>query len=100
MRRNISINQGWIFIKGANDISTASSCPGIATDLPHTWNAMDGQDGGNDYYRGICWYIKMLPEVQKNKSERVWLEFQLPFTASIFTISGKSSQRMAGWFPM
>lgn len=20
--------------------------------LPHTWNAIDGQDGGNDYYRG------------------------------------------------
>ena len=21
--------------------------------LPHTWNALDGQDGGNDYWRGI-----------------------------------------------
>ena len=20
--------------------------------LPHTWNALDGQDGGNDYWRG------------------------------------------------
>ena len=24
--------------------------------LPHTWNASDGQDGGNNYYRGIGWY--------------------------------------------
>ena len=21
--------------------------------LPHTWNALDGQDGGADYWRGI-----------------------------------------------
>ena len=21
-------------------------------ELPHTWNAKDGQDGGNDYWRG------------------------------------------------
>ena len=25
-------------------------------DLPHTWNNIDGQDGGNDYWRGICIY--------------------------------------------
>ena len=24
--------------------------------LPHTWNAVDGQDGGNDYWRGTCTY--------------------------------------------
>ena len=21
--------------------------------IPHTWNAFDGQDGGDDYYRGV-----------------------------------------------
>jgi len=21
--------------------------------LPHTWNAMDGQDGGGDFWRGV-----------------------------------------------
>ncbi|WP_435083595.1 glycoside hydrolase family 2 TIM barrel-domain containing protein [Ohessyouella blattaphilus] len=26
--------------------------------LPHTWNALDGQDGGGDYYQGIGWYRK------------------------------------------
>ena len=31
--------------------------------LPHTWNAFDGQDGGNDYYRGKCYYAK---ELSKN----------------------------------
>ena len=26
--------------------------------LPHTWNAADGTDGGNDYFRGTCTYTK------------------------------------------
>ena len=26
--------------------------------LPHTWNALDGQDGGNDYWRGTAMYAK------------------------------------------
>ena len=28
----------------------------VTVDLPHTWNALDGQDGGDDYYRGTCTY--------------------------------------------
>ncbi len=30
--------------------------------LPHTWNAQDGQDGGNDYWRGIATYAIDLPD--------------------------------------
>ena len=26
----------------------------ITVRLPHTWNNIDGQDGGNDYYRGTA----------------------------------------------
>ena len=45
-------------------------------DLPHTWNSVDGQDGGNDYWRGTCTYERELdmPEFQKGE-ERVYLEF-------------------------
>ncbi len=28
--------------------------------LPHTWNALDGQDGGGDYHRGECFYFRTL----------------------------------------
>jgi len=24
--------------------------------LPHTWNNLDGQDGGGTYFQGIGWY--------------------------------------------
>ena len=38
-----------------------------AVDLPHTWNNLDGQDGGNDYHRGIGTYIIDLPDPTKGK---------------------------------
>ncbi|MGO5203101.1 glycoside hydrolase family 2 TIM barrel-domain containing protein [Bilifractor sp. LCP21S3_F8] len=41
--------------------------------LPHTWNAVDGQDGGNDYYRGTCWYMRELTE-EETAGERLFLE--------------------------
>ena len=28
----------------------------VTVGLPHTWNNIDGQDGGNDYWRGSCTY--------------------------------------------
>ncbi|MBQ3072231.1 MAG: hypothetical protein IJD20_02940 [Oscillospiraceae bacterium] len=30
--------------------------------IPHTWNALDGQDGGDDYYRGEGVYTFSLPD--------------------------------------
>ena len=30
--------------------------------LPHTWNAIDGQDGGNDYYRGNLFLCEVSPK--------------------------------------
>lgn len=41
--------------------------------VPHTWNASDGQDGGNDYHRGTCWYRTTLTDSPKG-DERVFLE--------------------------
>ena len=45
--------------------------------LPHTWNNVDGQDGGNDYWRGTCRYERDfdMPEFKKDE-ELVYLEFQ------------------------
>jgi len=45
-----------------------------AVALPHTWNALDGQDGGNDYWRGIGTYTIDLPNPTQGK--RQYIEFQ------------------------
>lgn len=52
MRYVVNINDNWQFSKDNQ------SWEGV--DLPHTWNGIDGQDGGNDYYRGKCYYKKQI----------------------------------------
>lgn len=42
--------------------------------LPHTWNAYDGQDGGNDYFRGLGTYMIELPNPTEGKKQ--YIEFQ------------------------
>ena len=45
-----------------------------AVALPHTWNALDGQDGGNDYWRGVGTYEIALPNPTAGKKQ--YIEFQ------------------------
>lgn len=65
MRNIKNINENWVFVK-ENEKSTVN--------LPHTWNGIDGQDGGNDYYRGKCTYIKEIAKVDMPQGEEVYLQ--------------------------
>ncbi len=56
MRRIQNFNDGWIFSK--EPLTFKDYRTGEEINLPHTWNCEDGQDGGNDYYRGTCHYAK------------------------------------------
>ncbi len=42
--------------------------------LPHTWNNLDGQDGGNDYWRGIGTYEIDLPNPTAGKKQYIELQ--------------------------
>ena len=65
--RNITfLKEGWRFGKSRDAALEAVS-------LPHTWNAIDGQDGGNDYYRGTCWYTREL-SAEETTGDCVFLE--------------------------
>jgi beta-galactosidase/beta-glucuronidase len=68
MREFIQINRDWHFTGPDGAIT--------AVDLPHTWNAIDGQDGGNDYWRGTCLYEKDFTKPQFAADERIYLEFR------------------------
>ena len=37
-----------------------TAAPWSDVTLPHTWNALDGEDGGSNYYRGVGWYRRHL----------------------------------------
>ena len=85
MRNIVSFNDNWKFLKTAANANEAATAPGEGITLPHTWNAIDGQDGGNDYYRGTCWYVKEFDKPAANDSDRVYLEFLgAAMTANIY----------------
>ena len=42
--------------------------------LPHTWNALDGQDGGADYWRGIGTYKIDLPNPTKGLKQYIEIQ--------------------------
>ncbi|MBE6695620.1 MAG: glycoside hydrolase family 2 protein [Ruminococcaceae bacterium] len=73
MRQIINLNDAWLFKKDCSDISARD---GVTVNLPHTWNAEDGYDGGNDYFRGSCLYVKTLTKADFPKSDRYYLEFR------------------------
>ena len=68
MRKTVLLMDDWFFTYKNDDK--------IKINLPHTWNNLDGQDGGNNYYRGTCVYEKSLacPEFDK-ESQVVYLQF-------------------------
>jgi len=67
MRKEQLINENWLF-RYHDGTETAIH-------IPHTWNAQDGQDGGNDYWRGTCIYEKTFLMPQFGTEERVYLQF-------------------------
>lgn len=44
--------------------------------LPHTWNAIDGQDGGDDYWRGKGVYVRKLKKSELPVSDQHYLEIE------------------------
>ncbi len=95
MRTIALFNEGWYFTKDNNGIPAVVM--GEAVTLPHTWNAIDGQDGHNDYYRGTCWYTKEL-EVTCGENEEVWLEFRGAAMTSEVYVDGEKLSHHEGGF--
>lgn len=56
-------------LKQANFAKTGQAFEPIQ--LPHTWNALDGQDGGNDYWRGVGTYEIPLPDPTAGKRQYI-----------------------------
>ena len=76
MRTVVNINPDWKFIKANVAPDQADVAEGVQLDLPFTWNGKDGQDGGGDYYRGTCLFVKHFAAPAKGEDERVYLEFK------------------------
>ena len=90
MRKITALRDGWRFGKSRDAVLEPVS-------LPHTWNDVDGQDGGNDYYRGTCWYAREL-SVQETAGDAVFLELNgAAHTCEVFLNGEKLCHHEGGY---
>ncbi|MBR5597990.1 MAG: glycoside hydrolase family 2 protein [Lachnospiraceae bacterium] len=80
MSKKLNWNEGWLFTKEVSWVQdnkvVLNEEAWEKVNVPHTWNGKDGQDGGNDYYRGTCYYTKKLNKELVADGEDVYLEFE------------------------
>lgn len=88
MRKIINFNRKWAFAKESVVPSEIPSKWNFVN-LPHTWNAIDGQDGGNDYFRGTCCYVKELDRSDLPEADKYYLEFCGANSSACVYINGK-----------
>ena len=74
MREIISLNTKWAFSKEAVQVPEVMPEKWYWVNLPHTWNDIDGQDGGNDLYRGTAYYAKTIDKIDLPTADRYFLE--------------------------
>lgn len=100
MREIKSINEGWGFHKGdtrRHKIPKKIKKDWQTVNLPHTWNNMDGQDGGFDYFRSPCWYFKELYLVPKD-DEEIYLEIPAASLSAEVYVNGNLACTHKGGF--
>lgn len=90
------LNDGWYFTK--TPINPQAPDLGSMEEvlLPHTWNALDGQDGGGDYYRGTCWYATEFD--RPVFEDELWIEFGAVSQTAVVFVNGKEAGRHEGGF--
>ncbi len=90
MRQVVNLNAKWAFAKGEKEIPAAIPATWNWVNLPHSWNNIDGQDGGNDYYRGTCHYAKKVEKADLPVADRYYLEIRGANSSADVYVNGKA----------
>ena len=91
MRSTTKLMKNWQF--------TGPDGKTVAVDLPHTWNNIDGQDGGNDYWRGTCTYkTQFAAPAFDAASQQIWLQFEGVNASAKVVLNGKEVMRHDGGY--
>jgi len=103
-RWEMNLNPDWRFIR--QDVPDASN-PTFDDSLwqqvvlPHTWNNLDGQDGGNNYYRGPGWYrrhLNLSADAASLAAKRLYLCFDAASMVAQVYVNGKPAGEHKGAF--
>ncbi len=89
MRTIVNINRKWAFTKQTTEIPTEIDKKWDFVNLPHSWNALDGQDGGNDYYRGTALYARELDREELPAADRYYIEIRGANSSADLYVGGK-----------
>lgn len=83
MRKITKLMTGWSFTDQKGSRTSVA--------LPHTWNCKDGQDGGNDYWRGTLKYDNHFAKPEFNaEKESVYLQFHGVNASANVILNGES----------
>ena len=89
MREILNFNAKWAFTKNADAVPSTLPEKWDFVNIPHSWNAIDGQDGDADYYRGVCYYAKKLLKVDLPEADQYYLEFRGTNSSADVYVNGK-----------
>ena len=89
MRTIFNINKHWSFVKDSAQIPAAIAAEAEFVDLPHSWNAADGMDGGADYFRGTCCYAKEITKAELPQADHYFLEINGANSSADVYVGGK-----------
>ena len=95
------IDEGWTFMR-SNPVGAFAAqfddSKWERVSVPHTWNALDGQDGGNDYYRGVGWYRKALMVEDSLREKELYLRFDAVSLVATVFVNGQEVGMHRGGF--
>ena len=97
MRNVISLNEGWLFAKTAK-VPEELPANWENVNLPHTWNARDGQDGNNDYWRGTAMYCRCLKKPELEPEGKAFLEVRGAASIAEVYVNGQKLSRHEGGY--
>ena len=89
MRTVVNFNRMWAFAKGTHSPVEMPKLWNFVN-LPHTWNALDGQDGGGDYYRGPACYVKNFRKEELPQADRYYLEINGANSSADVILNGQT----------
>lgn len=92
LRPEFALAEGWAFRFGDayEDAALAGATTGWeAVHVPHTWNARDGADGGDNYVRGTGWYVRRFRADPAWAGRRVFAEFDGVNRAAAVFLNGR-----------
>lgn len=89
MRQIMNFNTKWAFSKEASSIPESMPERWYWVNLPHCWNDIDGQDGGNDYFRGTAYYAKEIEKAELPEGKKYYLEIRGANSSADVYLDGK-----------